>query len=402
MKNQNLQHVFIIGCKGVPARYGGFETFVDKLVEYQKSRSIQYHIACVAEPEDYDASRARFTYRRAKCVVFPWRQIGPARAIAYDVEAMRYFLSYVEKKQIKHPVFYLLACRIGVFLGHFRKRIDALGGVLYVNPDGHEFLRAKWSAPVRCYWKYSERLTVKHAGLLVCDSKAIEKYIQREYAPYRPKTTFIAYGAETARSPVADDDEALLGWFQAHGLCAKDYYLVVGRFVPENNYETMIREFMKSKTTKKFALVTDVEDGFLSKLEKKTGFGQDKRIRFVGTVYDQALLKKIREQAYAYFHGHEVGGTNPSLLEALAATDLNLLLDVEFNREVARSGACYWTKKDGDLAALIDQVDKFSEEKIQSLAARARKRVETYYSWEYIAGQYEEIFDRRGNTCVES
>ena len=104
--------------------------------------------------------------------------------------------------------------------------------------------------------------------------------------------------------------------------------MIVGRFVPENNYETMIKEFMKSKTNKDFAIITNDNPSLLEDLENKLNFKKDGRIKFVGTVYDQELLKKIREGAYGYFHGHEVGGTNPSLLEALASTKLNLLLDV--------------------------------------------------------------------------
>lgn len=96
-KSSHTQHVFIIGCKGIPAKYGGFETFVDKLTEYQTDKSICYHVACAAEREDYDRAQSRFRCHRAQCVVFAWRQIGPARAIAYDIEALCYFLRYAEK-----------------------------------------------------------------------------------------------------------------------------------------------------------------------------------------------------------------------------------------------------------------------------------------------------------------
>ena len=138
---------------------------------------------------------------------------------------------------------------------------------------------------------------------------------------------------------------------------------MVGRFGPENNYETMIREFMLSHSQKDFAIITNVNDKFLDELEKKLRFKKDKRIKFVGTVYDQELLMKIRENAYGNFHGHEVGGTNPSLLEALGSTDMNLLLDVGFNREVAEDAAVYWSKTPGNLAMLIDRVDRIQDEK---------------------------------------
>lgn len=157
----------------------------------------------------------------------------------------------------------------------------------------------------------------------------------------------------------------------------------------------MIREFMKSKTKCDFAIITNVNEKFLNELEHKLHFRKDKRIKFVGTVYDQELLKKIRENAYAYFHGHTVGGTNPSLIEALGSTDLNLLIDVDFNREVACDCALYWNQTPGNLAALIDKADTLKPEEIQLLAAKAKKRVAEEYTWEKICSLYQKCFLER-------
>ena len=384
-----MQHVFIIGSKGIPAQYGGYETFVDKLTENQKSLDIKYHVACAVD----DASDVgEFEYNGAHCFKVLRRPIGAAQAITYDTDAFAWCLNYIEKNKIEHPIVYVLACRIGPFVGTYAKRLHNLGGILLVNPDGHEWMRAKWSAPVRKYWKVSERGMVKHADLLVCDSKNIERYIHDEYAALKPETTFIAYGADVRRSSLTDNDTRWTGWLEEHGLKPFGYYLVVGRFVPENNYETMIREFMQSKTKRDFALVTNVNEGFLNELEEKTHFRSDPRIKFVGTVYDQDLLKKVRENAYGYFHGHEVGGTNPSLLEALASTRLNLLLDVGFNREVAEDSAFYWTKDAGNLAELIERADALSEEETVKFDDASTKRIEMAYSWRYITTLYETLF----------
>ena len=164
-------------------------------------------------------------------------------------------------------------------------------------------MRAKWSAPIRKYWKISEQMMVKYCDLTICDSVNIEKYIHECYdgkgiKGSSPKTTFIAYGADLTLSKLADDDEKLVSWYKEKGLTKKGYYLVVGRFVPENSFEVMIREFMKSKSKKDFAIITNVNEKFLNELEEKLHFKSDKRIKFVGTVYDQELLKKIRENAY--------------------------------------------------------------------------------------------------------
>lgn len=387
LNDSSVQHVFIVGSKGIPGNYGGYETFVDKLTEYhQNNPNLKYHVACKAK------DTKTFEYHNADCFDVKVPSIGPAQAIYYDVAALNQCVRYIKRHNIQHPIVYILACRIGPFAAHFQRVIHKLGGKLYINPDGHEWMRAKWNAPVRKYWKISEQLMTKHCDLLICDSKNIEDYIHDEYGKYNPKTTFISYGAETRKSKLADDDPKLIAWYKEKGLSPKSYYLVVGRFVPENNYETMIREFMKSHSKRDFALITNVSDKFLEELKEKTHFDQDSRIKFVGTVYDKELLMKIRENAYGYFHGHEVGGTNPSLLEALGSTDLNLLLDVGFNREVAEDSALYWTKQSGNLASLIDWADGMNADEISELGKKASLRIVEAYSWQHIADEYESRF----------
>ena len=401
------QDVFLVGAKSLGA-YGGYETFVYKLTEYhQNNKKIKYHIACKANGEGYmdeskldgvkKISENEFEFNNARCFKIHIPQIGPAQAIYYDVKALKECIKYIKEKRIENPIVYIMACRIGPFAKHFYKKIHKLGGKVYLNPDGHEWMRAKWSAPIRKYWKISESMMVKWSDLVICDSINIEKYIHKSYdgkgiKGKNPKTTYIAYGADLTPSKLKDDDPKLLNWYADKGLSKKDYYLVVGRFVPENSFEIMIREFMKSKSKRDFALITNVNDKFLNELEEKLHFKEDPRIKFVGTVYDQELLKKIRENAYAYFHGHTVGGTNPSLIEALGSTDLNLLVDVGFNKEVAEDAALYWSRDEGSLSDLIDKADKLRDDEIVELGEKARKRVREAYTWEIISAKYEEVF----------
>jgi rhamnosyltransferase len=289
---------------------------------------------------------------------------------------------------------------VGPFAGYFQRKLHRLGARVYLNPDGHEWKRAKWSKPIRWYWKKSEQMMVRRSDLVICDSVTIEKYIHACYdgkgiGGKNPRTTFIAYGAETRKSKLADDDPKLLDWYRRKGLKAHEYYLVVGRFVPENNYETMIREFMRSKSKHDFAIITNVNQTFLDDLESKLHFRADKRIKFVGTVYDQELLMKIRENAYGYLHGHEVGGTNPSLLEALGSTDVNLILDVGFNREVAEDAALYWQKEPGSLTALIQRVDELPKEEAAAMGRKAKERIGKKYNWQRIGDAYARVFQKR-------
>lgn len=411
--NTNPQHIFLVGAKSLGA-YGGYETFINKLTEYHQNEScLKYHVACKANGEGFmdetkvqgvtdivkkNGSTAEFTYHNARCfkINIP-EKLGPAQAIYYDIKALSECCNYIEKNNIQNPIVYIMACRIGPFMKKYYKKIHKLGGKVYLNPDGHEWMRAKWSAPIRKYWKKSEQMMVKWSDLSICDSVTIEKYIHQCYdgkgiKGANPKTTFIAYGAETKKSTLKDDDANLQNWYREKGLTENNYYLVVGRFVPENNYETMIREYMKSNSKKDFAIITNVNDKFLNELEERLHFKSDSRIKFVGTVYDQELLMKIRENAYGYFHGHEVGGTNPSLLEALGSTKLNLLLDVGFNREVAEDNAIYWTKDLGNLAKLIDKADSFTEETIAQYGKKAKERIADAYSWQFICDQYKKVF----------
>ena len=404
---KGVQHVFIIGAKSLGA-YGGYETFVYKLTEYHKDNGkIKYHVACKANGDGCmddtkldnvtKISDSEFEFHNAHCFKIQVPQIGAAQAIYYDIAALETCCNYIKKNNISHPIIYILACRIGPFASYFYKKIHKLGGKVYLNPDGHEWMRAKWSAPIRKYWKASEEMMVRNSDLVICDSINIEKYIHEQYdgktiGGRNLQTTYIAYGADLTMSNLSDDNDKLLNWYHKYGLSSKKYYLVVGRFVPENSFEIMIREFMKSQSKRDFALITNVNDKFLHELEQKLHFKRDKRIKFVGTVYDQELLKKIRENAYAYFHGHTVGGTNPSLIEALGSTNLNLLIDVGFNKEVAEDCALYWTREPGDLAKLIDQADEMRDEDIIELGNKAKKRVARYFTWDEISKKYEQIF----------
>lgn len=387
-----MQHVFLVGAKSLGA-YGGYETFVDKLTEYhQDDPNIKYHVAVKANgqgagvPKGALKCEGGYTYHNADCFEIPIpEKLGPAQAIYYDCAALAQSIKIIKTQKIENPIVYIMTCRIGPFFNHYAKQIKKMGGKIFLNPDGHEWKRAKWSAPIRKYWKYSEKKMVLGSDLIVCDSVNIEKYIQSTYKV--ENTTFIAYGAETKPSRCTEDKYE--EWLKSKGLARGEYYLIVGRFVPENNYETMIKEYMKSKTKKNFAIITNANPQLKRELQEKLVFEKDKRIKFVGTVYDQELLKKIREEAYGYFHGHEVGGTNPSLLEALGSTKLNLLLKVGFNEEVAEDAALYWTKENGNLAKLIDECDDMDREE---LGQKAKERIRTAYSWEYISERYAEIW----------
>ena len=380
-----MQHVFIIGSRGLPAQYGGFETFVDQLVSHQVSPDIQYHVACLSNDQAYQ----HFDYKGVDCFTIKAPKLGPARVIAYDMMAINYALKLIKKQGIEQPIFYVLGNTIGAFVAPFARKIHKIGGRFYINPDGLEWKRAKWAKPIQAYLKYSEKIMTRHADLVISDNPGIESYIKEAY-PWS-KTTYIAYGTDLSPTSLNSQDNKVREFYHKWQTQEKNYYLILGRFVPENNYETAIREFMASSTKRDLVIICNQEGNpYFEELRARTGFNQDPRVKFVGTVYDQDLLKYIRKEAFAYIHGHEVGGTNPGLLEALAQTDLNLVLGVSFNQTVAKDSAHYWTKETGNLAHLIDQVDPLED--VSEWGQLAKANMKQNFTWEKIVGEYEELF----------
>lgn len=383
------KNVFIIGSNGIPANYGGFETFVENLTAKKIDDKIQYHVACLAK------DNKEFTYNNARCFHVKVPSIGPAKAIYYDLISLKRAIQYIKKKKLtkEHTTIYLLGSTVGAFIGFYKKILKKQNIKLYVNPDGCEWKRDKWNYFVKKYLKLSEKIMVKHADLVICDSINIENYIKEQYKKYNPTTIFIAYGSEIEQNETEESKIKLEAWYKEKQITKNEYYLIVGRFVPENNYETMLKEFTKSNTDKDLVIITNVEQNkFYKTLKEKTKFEEDKRIKFVGTVYDTELLTQIRKNAYGYIHGHEVGGTNPSLLEALATTDLNLLLEVGFNQEVAKDSAMYWTKEEDSLAQLLNKLETIKKEKIEEYSKKAKTRIEKEYNWKKIVEKYEKIF----------
>ncbi len=378
-------HVFIIGSKGIPAEYGGFETFVDKLTASRQNVNIQYHVSCKSD------EFGEFEYNNVRCFKVKTPNIGSAAALWYDILSLWTCYGYIKRHNLKDCIIYILASRIGPFLAIFKPKLRKHNIKIYVNPDGHEWSRSKWNKVIKWYWKFSERLMIIYSDLIVCDSKVIKSYIDKEYARFNKKTVFIPYGADN-RSQTEEKPDQFNAW-KAKFKIRDSYYLIVSRFVPENNYCLIIKEFIASAVDKELVIVSNVSDNkFYRDLLKKTNFSSNSSVKFIGTVYDQMLLTSIRQNAFAYLHGHEVGGTNPSLLEAMANTKLNLVYDISFNREVAEDAAVYFTKEEGSLTQLFHEVEVLTADRIKELGDLAKKRILDFYSWDEIIKQYELLY----------
>ncbi len=399
-------HVFVIGAKGLGG-YGGYETFIRRLLEYmpeavEGEEPVVWHIACKAG--GYGASDESelpgaepdgahdFRYRGALCHKIGVPGIGPAQAVLYDLKASLWALRLCRRESIRRPAFYILTCRIGPAAGYLARRVHALGGLLYLNPDGHEWMRRKWNRAVRAYWKYSEARMVRAADRVICDSRRIEDYIRETYGLPAGRTVYLSYGAETGIPEDPQADRAFEEWLAARGLEKGAYYLAVGRFVPENSYDVIFREYAASGTDAGLLVISTRDEKYLRKLRSGSGTPDRPGIVLAGPVYDDALLRRIRAHARAYIHGHTVGGTNPSLLESMAAARPCLVRDAEFNLETAGDAALAWSGEAGSLAELIRRVDRMSEDQRNALGLKAEQRILQAYQWPAVAQAYRKLF----------
>ena len=265
--SNKIRHIYIVGSKSI-GQYGGYESFVMNLLQHHRdNNNIKYHVACKANGQgcmDIDTlpgakkiNEYEFTYCNAQCFLINIpEKLGAAQAIYYDLKALKWCCEHIERNNIEEPIVYILASRVGPFEGKYVKKVHKHGGKIWQNPDGWEHARRKWGTFIRKYWKLSEKYAVKNADLVVCDSKHIEQYIQNEYSYYHPNTTFIAYGSYITPSKLSNKDPKYTSWLNNKKLRDGEYYISVGRFVPENNFDIMIRGFMHSKTDIDFALIT--------------------------------------------------------------------------------------------------------------------------------------------------
>lgn len=398
MKNVK-QNVIVMGPRGYKKDYGGWETFIQNLISNWKDKSVRFHIF---EATHDCAMKGKIKkYDDVICPQVYTGSTGSAKMIIFCAKALFYAIRYVKKCKLQNVVFYVLGVRVGplfLLLRPLLKRIDIK---IAVNPDGLEWKRAKWSRPVQTYLKLSELTMLRSSDVVVCDSKAIVDYIIQRYPKLKAPTRFIPYGAYI-QEKADQDDMRVNALFASVGIKPNNYYLIVARFEPENNFELMIREFMMSNTQKDLVVVSNVKQNrFYNELKECTRFDQDHRIKFIGSVYDRSMLKTIRGQAYAYLHGHSVGGTNPSLLESMAATDINILYDVCFNREVGADTTLYFGDTKGCLARTIDKVEQITHEQKNIFGENARARVKSNYTWELVVRRHQELLNEMSDRPKE-
>lgn len=242
--------------------------------------------------------------------------------------------------------------------------------------DGLEWKRSKYSPKVQTFLKHAEKWAVLSSDELVSDSIGIQDYIRQKYAK---DSTFIPYGADVFKNA---DEQLLQKW----NLNKYGYYILVARMVPENNIDMILEGYNQSTSDLPFMVVGKLSTPFATKMKEK--YGNNDQIRFVGGIYDQDELSCIRYFSKIYFHGHSVGGTNPSLLEAMGSSALIAAHNNIFNESILGADAFYFSNAN-EVTQLIKQVEEFSSREIY--VRNNLKKITAQYSWEKIINQYEQL-----------
>lgn len=360
--------IAIIGSRGYPYVYSGYETFVKELGERLARRGIDVTVYC---------HRGLFTQHP--------RQLNGLRLVylpTIESKVLSQFLHSVQA--VVHACFHRfdLILAVNSANGPFGLITRLFGIPTVINVDGLEWLRPKWRGMGARYFRWASRMATKWFDGVVTDSEEMRKIYLREFAA---ESTMIAYGGNIGEF---SDPAKLSKW----GLFPGEYYLIVGRLVPDNNAGCIIREFIRSTTSRKLVIVGDVPyaDPYARSIKREN----DSRLVFTGYVNDGEELAALYQHCCAYFHGHEFGGTNPSLLQALAQGCAVIALDTVFSREVLVSDqhGLYFGKEEGSLFRVIEQVEA-NPQVLADLRVKARDRIREAYTWDRITDQYCQLFE---------
>ena len=357
--NRYDRRLAILGTRGIPAKYGGFETFTEEISTRLVAKGNAVTVYC----EGLEKASA---HKGVDLVYIPSMKLGPLTTILFDLRCL-----WHARKD--YDVIYMLGYGASIFC--FLPRL--WGTKVWINMDGIEWARAKWGFVAKVYFKIMEAFAVRIADRIIADAEGIKDYLQRRHS-FKTPCSVVAYGGRI----VEDATTAVLN---EYGLRPLGYYLIVCRLEPENHVLEILQGFAASNST--CSLIVIGNDRAVTNYVKKLELICDERIKFVGVVYDNVKLSSLRYHCRAYIHGHSVGGTNPSLLEALGCNNVVIAHDNVFNREVAGEAAVYFKTRE-DITKCIERIDSMEEKERSRLSCIAGKRIRDSYNWDVITEQY--------------
>jgi glycosyltransferase involved in cell wall biosynthesis len=360
-------HVLILGTRGIPSKHSGFETFAQDFSLFLRARGHDVTVYCQVDKAEHFREDEWNGIRR---VMIPAGE-GSLGTILFDWHAIRH--SMREK-----GVVLTLGYNTGVFNAMYRLR----GVSNLMNMDGIEWRRQKWSRIARAWFWINEWAGARVATHLVADHPEIGKHLLRHTSPR--KITVIPYGADLVTS-------APVELVHRYGLLPKKYYLLIARPEPENSILQIVQGYsLKRRGIPLVILGKYSRDG--TSYQNKVLDAAGPEIKFLGAIFDRDIVRALRFHARAYVHGHSVGGTNPSLVESLAAGNAVIAHDNSFNRWVAGEGARYF-KSPGDLMEILESLDGEGSQ-LLNMEEASRKRHRESFTQDKILSAYEELLLR--------
>lgn len=353
----------ILGTRGIPNRYGGFEQCAEYLAAGLVKKG---HNVWVYNSHDHEYQQDRWNGVNIIHCYDPEKKIGTAGQFIYDLNCIR------DARKRNFDVL----LQLGYTSNSIWYKLWPKNCSNVVNMDGLEWKRSKYSAKVQKFLKRAERWAALNADVLVADSPGIEKYLEEEY---KKPSHFIAYGADVFDEPY----EPLL---EKYSIQTFGYNMLMARMEPENNIETILKAHVLSSTGRPLLVVGKTENAFGKYLVET--YGQKPGIRFLGGIYDTAIINNLRYYSHLYFHGHSVGGTNPSLLEAMGSNSLVAAHDNLFNRAVLGGDAFYFADAK-QLATVIQEVTAKTAH--ADKLANNLEKIRDQYNWPRIVDEYEKV-----------
>ncbi|WP_078120184.1 DUF1972 domain-containing protein [Thiosocius teredinicola] len=360
----NRKRIAILGSRGIPSEFGGFETFAEQLSIRLVEKGFDVTVFCERFQQYHEP-----TYKGVKLIYIATPRLVGLRSVWFDIAS-------VVRTLRGYDVVYMLGYHAAfafVLPWIFRTNF-------WTNMDGLEWKRDKWSSGAKRYLRVMEWFAARFSRRLVADAEGIAEHLRTHYGAAE-EISMIPYGAHVVDDSSAPSAEDLFG------LSKDEYYLVVCRLEPENHVREIIEGFVMSSSSRSLIIVGDHEThtAYVQSLLNVA----DDRVRFVGVIFDSVRLAMLRRNCRAYFHGHSVGGTNPSLLEAMGCGNFVVAHDNRFNREVTGGHAMFFSTPD-DVRQSIERLESdVPTGPRQALLAR----IETIYNWEIVADTYEKLIE---------
>lgn len=366
--------IAFVSTRGIPNSYGGFEQFAEYISVGMAQRG---HEVVVYSPKFHPYQESTYKGVRIKHIYSPETWMGSSvGSFFYDFASLRDALKKEDFDIIYEAGYTSIIPAYIWFNVKKRKR-----PIFTTNMDGLENKRSKFSPMVRRFLDWEEKMAVKYSHYLIADNMGIHDYYKEKYGK---ESKFLAYGAD-----IHDDFKA--EYLEEFGLKSEEYYILIARLEPENNIVMAIEGYLHSKENGRRPLIVVGKTNTPHGKELVEKYGNERNVEFVGGIYDFKKLDSVRHFSKAYFHGHSVGGTNPSLLEAMAAGCFIFAHDNIFNRAVLKENAFYYPSAD-KVTEYLNRIDTIAEGSKIQYTARNIEVIRNEYSWESLIDKHEKYF----------